>query len=354
MTLRASGGFRWTKCPASPRLTRACPDNTSDAAREGTCAAWIADRIISGGATSVADFEGETHPNGWPVDDEMMRHVDRYLSDTSDIRARISEGTVALWNGLCVGHFDLAGWLDDSTLAIVDLKYGHGVVSVDTPQLELYAIGLLPVVEWERVRLSIYQPRSAHPDGIFRHRWMTRDQVEARSAELLARALETLQPDSLAIPGDHCAYCPAAATCQALAATNYRAFDTMTSRDVHSLDADALATELDFLDRAESLLSARATAIRAEAQTRMNAGERIPGWVQRSGKSTRKWAFNVSTIGLLTGKDMFKRVEKSPAELEKEGATTTGLTQTFPTKARLAREDVSFVERLFNHKSGAE
>ena len=45
---RPSAAHRWTKCSAAPLFaSRAGPQPTSDPAREGTCAAWVAELLLT-------------------------------------------------------------------------------------------------------------------------------------------------------------------------------------------------------------------------------------------------------------------------------------------------------------------
>ena len=82
MLLRPSAAHRWWRCSASISATRlpdALPEEDQDAAREGTCAAWVAECVINGDASSAADMLGRSHENGWEVDDDMVRHVQEYM-----------------------------------------------------------------------------------------------------------------------------------------------------------------------------------------------------------------------------------------------------------------------------------
>ena len=72
---RPSAAHRWTKCSAAPLFaSRAGPQPTSDAAREGTCGAWVAELMLTNQPVEV----GMTHPNGWEVDADMIGHMQEY------------------------------------------------------------------------------------------------------------------------------------------------------------------------------------------------------------------------------------------------------------------------------------
>ena len=72
---RPSAAHRWTKCSAAPLFaSRAGPQPTSDAAREGTCAAWVAELMLTDQPVEV----GMMHENGWEVDPDMIGHMQEY------------------------------------------------------------------------------------------------------------------------------------------------------------------------------------------------------------------------------------------------------------------------------------
>lgn len=313
LALRPSSAYGWMNCPARPRLSVGRPDDTSDAAREGTCAAWVAERVINFG-DPLEELANAVHPNGWPVDDDMIFFVRQYLDRIKP--GGVAEFPVRLFHGLINGTSDHVNMVD-RVLYVDDLKYGHKVVSVDTWQLMIYTIGLLPWKEWDRAELSIFQPRSAHPDGIYRTRHVTRSEVEAASGTVLEAAYRTLDPNAPAIPGDHCYMCPAAATCQALAESVYSQTDVIRHTEAFQLDPAALSIEMDFLDRAAKLLDARRTAIGAEIEARVMRGQYVPHYGMEPGLGNRQWKYDAEIAGLVLGVNVIKQSKMSVAEVEK-------------------------------------
>ena len=58
---RPSAAHRWTKCSAAPLFaSRAGPQPTSDPAREGTCAAWVAELMLDKIRLKSPVFHGDT------------------------------------------------------------------------------------------------------------------------------------------------------------------------------------------------------------------------------------------------------------------------------------------------------
>jgi hypothetical protein len=131
----------------------------------------------------------------------------------------------------------------------------------------------------------------------------------------------------------------------------YDLHDTIAHTAQYNLVPDALGTELDFIERAESLLSARANAIRAEAEARISAGAIVPGWVMKSGRGQRVWAHPPEMLRMLLGTDITVTKLRTPADVEREGVTIPdALTKRPTTKPKLARMTPGDVERLFSKK----
>ena len=160
---RPSAAHRWTKCSAAPLFaSRAGPQPTSDAAREGTCAAWVAELLLTDRPVEV----GMTHENGWEVDPDMIGH----MQDYADI-CRADGGEMWVEEYVTLSH-TIAGTSDCVTLAngvltVRDLKYGFKLVAPDSPQLIIYAAAILiaPPGPVSTLRTEIYQPRGFHQDG---------------------------------------------------------------------------------------------------------------------------------------------------------------------------------------------
>ena len=96
------------------------PEEDGDAAREGTCAAWVAELVINGDATCAEDMLGKVHKNGWEVDEEMVKHINAYLAILP--RARAGRGLHADASILRARRTTSAGHDEP---VITDLKYGY-------------------------------------------------------------------------------------------------------------------------------------------------------------------------------------------------------------------------------------
>ncbi len=347
-----SAAHRWTKCSAAPLFaSRAGPQPTSDAAREGTCATWVVELMLTDRPVEV----GMMHENGWEVDPDMIDH----MQDYADIcRADGGEMWVEQHVGLSekiYGTPDCAT-LADGVLTVRDLKYGFRLVAPDSPQLLIYAAALLlmhPTVQI--IRTEIYQPRGFHQDGP--RRWIdwAPDQIRDASAWIIQRAEECYKPDPIATPGNHCLYCDGAVGCVALQQTTATSLAIAEMTGHRDRTPTEMAQALHFYRDVLEIITAAAKATEVEAEARAKRGERLPGW----GITTRYGTSRVSkpphVIKALTGKDATKTVPMNIGELRAAGLTKAQLsliTEQPTTGFKLEPLDPDTLARQLNRING--
>jgi len=358
MTLpRPSSAHIWTHCDAYPMMAaRVPPAPESDAAREGTCAAWLAEQAMTAGR-ETADFLGAAHPNGWVVTRDMVNHIAGYVALLRSYGGQVDvERKVAL-NEIIAGTPDAFGVLANDELRVDDLKYGMLVVEVwENPQVMIYAAALVrhlyrQGVVIRKVRLGIYQPRVYHPLGIHRTWAIYPEELMARVREIEAAGYRTQNPNALATPGGHCRYCEAASQCAANANQVREVVHTMHNAEMRPMTAQEIATELVLIDAAEAMFKGRRDAVRAEAEARIQKGEMIPGWMMDQGYGQRQWVHDDPlTIGVFTGVDVTTGKMITPAEAERRGAdpaVVARLTRVPRTKASLKPIPPGYVAAKF-------
>ncbi len=360
MILRPSAAPIWTKCYGYPKLAASLPPQPdSDPSRQGTCAAWVAEKVLSGDVAQPEDLIGAQHENGWVVDTEIARHIRGYVKLLRSYGGTIYPERRVVLNPLIAGTPDASGVCAEGILRVDDLKYGFDIVEPNTPQILIYAGALYRLfkaqgVAIRSVRLGIYQPRAYHPAGIHRTRSLTITELEYHIAQIEAAAGATQDPNAMCMPGEHCRRCDAAAKCAAVAHESYRAIHRMHHAQERHMTAEELAEELAFLDLAEAMFKGRRDAVQAEAEARVMRGENIPGWHMEQGYGQRKWKVGADTIRMLTGIDPTTGKMVTPAELERLGADTSivsGLTETPRTKAKLKPIPHNFIAGKFGGKS---
>jgi len=319
---RPSAAHRWTKCSAAPLFaSRAGPQPTSDAAREGTCAAWVAELMLTNQPVDV----GMTHENGWEVDADMICHMREYADICrADGGEMWAEKRVRL-NPRIAGTADCIT-LVDGVLTVRDLKYGFRLVAPDSLQLIIYAAAMVagtPSVT--SIRTEIYQPRGFHQDGP--RRWIdwTPDQIRAKAEWIIQRAEECYNPDPIATPGDHCLYCDGAVGCVALQQTTATALAIAEMTGHRDRTPFEMSQALHFYRNALEIITAAAKATEVEAEARAKRGERLPGWglLPRFGNTRVK--ASPAAVKALTGKDATKIVPMNVGDLKLAGLTEAQL-----------------------------
>lgn len=355
--LRPSSAHLWIPCAGYPRLAATLPpEPPSDPAREGTCAAWVGEMVLTGAAADCAAMIGQAHENGWVVDRAMARHVQGYVDHVRRDGGQVfAERRVVLVPGLIEGTPDAFGITSDGVLRVKDLKYGFEIVEPSTPQVLIYAAALYRLmtaqgVDIQRIELGIYQPRAYHPSGVYRSRSMTAAELVVETDRIIDAAYATLEPTVRCVSGSHCRRCDAAHKCAAVTHEVYRAVTQMMHAQQRQMTAAEMATELDFLELAEAMFKGRRDAVHAEAEARLARGEHIAGWHIEQGYGQRRWTTSASVVHMLTGIDPKAGKMVTPAELERLGAdpdVVSRLTDVPRTKAKLKPMPEGYLAKKF-------
>ena len=345
LILRPSSARIWTKCPAQPRIAATVPTPPqSDPAREGTCAAWLAEQVVKGKVNKCADLLGEQHPdNGWLIEPVMVRHIQAYVDMLKGYDGKIDVERSVKLNENIQGTPDAYGLVNDNHLIVDDLKYGYEIVEPTSEQLTIYGGALYRQLtanghSVDKITLGIYQPRAYHFAGIHRTRDLTPEQLMQEIAVIEQAGIECNKLHAETRTGSHCRYCPGAAKCASVAWSNYDTYHSMHHRNQRNMTPLELAEELAFIDNAEAKLKGRRDAVHAEVNALMDQGVKIPGWVREHGVGQRRWKYNATTVKMLTGIDPTAGKMVTPAELERKGADAElikNLVITPKTKAKL-------------------
>ena len=174
---------------------------------------------------------------------------------------------------------------DGAHAVLADLKTGVMPVSAGSPQLMSYLVGALDLAPGlQRATAVIIQPRAPRRIDTLE---VTRAEIDGfieRMADLVPIALGPGAPFQ---PGAHCAQCHALPSCPA--------------GSDHTLDQFAGAAAVDW--KPEAFTNERLAAVlaagpllekfvegaRAEATTRLQAGQQLPGFVLGRRRTQRKW-----------------------------------------------------------------
>lgn len=222
-----SGAAMWLACPASITLTKGMERPSSRFAREGTAAHKVAELII-GGDPFLPD-KVEVEGQEFVVTREMCRALRAYVHDIEYLR-REPGARVFIEQRVVIPHTFSRVWgtvdcgvVTDRSLHVLDLKYGKGVaVDPESPQLKLYALGLMAMEGWDSVpydldvTLTVHQPRVG--DGAPQTVHTTAGALELWHGLFVVPALERIQRgDTTERAGPHCRFCVRQKDCAAFA-----------------------------------------------------------------------------------------------------------------------------------------
>ncbi len=334
--LGASCSERWIACPGSVHMSEGIPDESSEYAMEGTAAHTVAEACLKEhvDASTWLGKEVVVEDRTFLVDRDMADAVQRYL-DT--VREDLSDGAqlqVEQTFNLDRFHPGMFGTndaciYDPSTLVLRVYDYKHGAnVSVDVrwnPQLMYYALGAavrseqMPLAE---VELVIVQPRCPHPDGPVR-RWSINPlRLLEWSADLVAAAKRTEEPDALLLTGDHCTYCPAMHRCPQRREESLSVLGADEGGICPPEPSDLTAVELGDLLTRIRMVDGWMKRVRDHAYSRAIAGDPPVGWKIVEKRATRRWIDEDAVVSRLhdhglEDAEIYERKLLSPARVDK-------------------------------------
>ena len=301
--LSASSAHRWLACPPSVNFPGG---KSSIHAATGTFAHDIAAKCLNDKSLSASDFFLQKKVvDGFEVecDLEMVDAINVYLDEaTGDTKAGDKVWIEApMLQSLSKIDPDLGGTADyiryrpaARELRVFDFKYGSGVYvdADDNDQMKVYALGAMlevdaPVTD---VIVTVVQPRFEGAKPVRDWKFKAFEILDFIS-ELKTAANLSRDKKALYYAGDHCKFCPGAASCPEL------------ERKSHALIADefgiahAAATPLaayqpqrlaDAL-AAIPVIKERIKAIEEFAYAEATAGKEIPGYKLVDKRAVRKW-----------------------------------------------------------------
>ena len=231
--LSASASKRWLTCTPSARLEATLPEpkrsaSSFDYSQEGTMAHSLAEAKLRHHFNQIGieeyEREYEIIKNTPYYSEEFERHVDDYVLY---VRSQIGEGDRPLFEQ----RVDFSDWVPDGfgtadviilsehKIRVIDLKFGKGipVSAKDNTQLRLYALGAYAKFREEiptlkEVEYTIHQPRleSISSDGT-----TVAKLVDWANYYVKPKAKRAWAGTGEFIPGEHCQFCRAKATCRA-------------------------------------------------------------------------------------------------------------------------------------------
>jgi Protein of unknown function (DUF2800) len=347
--LSPSSAKRWFSCPGSVRASAGIASEGSVFAAEGTAAHALAAYCLENGFDAVR-LEGEiidakTGRIGVEIDvdgiryfevtDEMVEAVQTYLDLCRRFMLKPWEYDIEQKLDLSSVHKDVFGTgdfisyhPDTKALIVADFKYGKGVaVKVEeNEQLLTYALGA--AMRFHNRGLSgldlyVVQPRCPIGDdeGV---RWANYDAIDLAEFQSLLqqKAKATEAHDAPFLAGEHCRFCPIAATCDTLRASVLAGAESEFAEsggEAAALSADRTAALL----RQAGFIKDWIKRVEAFAQSEAQHGRLPTGFKLVAKRATRKWKnpdeakTYLETVVELDESDIYHEPKmKSPAQIE--------------------------------------
>lgn len=209
-----SGAKRWIACEGWYSATKDLPNKPSGpSAIKGTEIHELMETCIKTGNA----------PENLTEDTEYIEHVGHVLDYVS--KYKVLNPTAEVFTEVYIpykniegfttgGTIDVFGIVPDTEILIADLKTGGRLVETeDNPQLMSYAIAArLHFGRFPQYRVAIIQP-SLPRSGVVREVVLTNEQLDAFSLTV-EKAIAANLSDGERMPGSHCRYCKAEATCK--------------------------------------------------------------------------------------------------------------------------------------------
>ena len=313
--LSASSAERWINCPGSARLAALYPENSSDAANEGSLAHEVAQILIEYNAGELKKKQKEERLA------EMKKKVDAFYAEHKDMvgsynamltilepyidyvwaeyqEAKKADKATVLMTEVRVDFSEYVpegfGTSDvviigNDRIVVIDLKYGKGVPvsAIDNPQIRLYALGAIEkfdlVYDFARAKGVIYQPRL---DSVTEQELPVAELRDWAEKNVKPAALEAAGENAHFCPGPWCDshFCPAAARCRTRA--NWLlALEKFAVTDPELLTDDELGEILPKLDS----LQAFSRKVTDYVLSAITTGRPVKGWKVIEGRSNRKY-----------------------------------------------------------------
>jgi len=326
--LSASGSERWMKCTGSVKAEESFPDTTSIFAEEGSAAHELAELCLKN-EYNAQDYLGKVLPehDAFIVTQDMADYVQQYLdyvrslggTQFYEIRVDFSE-----WVHEGFGTSD-AIVIKDTTMHIIDLKYGKGikVYANDNSQARLYALGAYymfdGIMDIKHVVVSIVQPRLDHID--------VSDPISIEDLMKFGeyariKADEALSGNAQRVAGEkQCQFCKAKATCpeqkRLVEKTMLSAFDQLDEApQIDKLSDDDLRQALDN----KKLIVSWLDAVETRVMDKLTSGDGFTGYKLVEGRSLREWTdeqIAASTLLELLGEEAYSKKLISVTQAEK-------------------------------------
>ena len=317
--LQPSSMDRIIHCTPSALINARAPSKDTEYTREGTCAHSVCEWLLR---TALGEKCDDPREGLEYYDESMLFCAEGYRDFCMEALSQAGEGAKLLveqrvditkWAEGCFGTAD-AVIVSDKILWVIDFKYGQGVLveAKENYQLMCYGLGAVAalgdIYDFEKVRLSIYQPRRSSVDS-----WdTTRTELLKWADEVLAPAAkEALDGSGPYACGKWCKFCAISGECREQAKEM-----ALDYEEPATLDPSEIAELLPKLDELEAWIK----AVRSLALERALDGTKYPGFKVVAGRGRRVFSDEDGAAAAIekAGYEPWEKKLRTITALEKE------------------------------------
>lgn len=323
--LSASSSHRWLNCTPSARLELEFEDRETEAAAEGTAAHALCEHKLKKALKMRSKKPSSPYDS-----DEMDEYTDGYVGFVLETYAQAQQvcpdPIILIEQRLDFSRYVPDGFgtgdcviIADSTLHVIDFKYGQGVLveAENNPQMMLYALGALEIYnglyDIDRISMTIYQPRRENISTWTVSLDTLRDWAEHT---LIPKAKLAFDGGGEYCSGAWCGFCKAKVQCRARAEANLQLAQYEFQKPPLLSDGEIE----DILGKLDDLTK-WANEITVYAQDMaLNHGKEWQGFKVVEGRSNRKYADEDAVVEAAQAagyKDIFKTSLIGITEMEK-------------------------------------
>lgn len=355
---------RWVYCPGSIREESIYPDIPGESAIDGTGSHLLLELCLTHNTRAeyfLNEVIGVGHkdkPNGWIVRqdrcdrvnvcvDYVNRRKKELTKDNHDGVVKIETESKSIpstrddWWGTV--DITISVFIQDLGIVfteVVDFKDGRSFVNhINNPQLVAYLNGKRSKDPYEKLRMTIVQPKTQPP---IRYTDVTVEELNKEIIKLEEAAKRTDDPDAPLIPDDkdgkgYCRWCKHFNNCEARKEKtmgNIKGVEKLLSQDVSTMDNETLSNILNI----KPLIQIIFKQVEEKAQQSIENGQYVPGYTMRPGNSSKSWAISEDELVKKLKACKFKKEEIytqkliSPAQVLKHENLTKKQKERFQTE----------------------
>lgn len=334
-TFGASNSEIWLNCHGSIKMSEGIESEDTSYSSEGTKAHECLAVFLKSKRPFTQKLSLER--KGYPQ--EMIRHaLDAYkevLNRTPEDATVLSEIKVDASSFTRKGEFgtlDVAIIEEFGTLNVIDFKYGAGVVVEveNNSQLVYYALAVSELYHhnFERVKMTIIQPRAFHESGKTIRDWeISIDELLNWGPKFKAAVKRSLEPNAKLLSGDHCRWCKGAFKCPEISNKKLReaqvVFSDEAKFEIEEPKKNPIGRVIDLSKALHAVdkLELWIKAIKQQAHLMLERGEELPGWKLVPKRASRKYKNEDKAAAYAKeyfGDIAFKNELLSPTQIEEQ------------------------------------